>query len=255
MPTYRIPHFLLTGSALHDEKPHAGRHALGGADQLALDGAQLTSGTVATARLGSGTAGGSTYMRGTSAWIARTVRGGVFPAMQSGRWYDSRFSLPLPAGGGFGFAPNFLSACPLFLPATVTIDALGINISSAGSAGSLYRLGIYAPRYDGRPGALLVDTGNLPLDVTGDRITAITPLVLGPGWIWLARNASATHSAGFLSGNSSPAVAFNGQTSLDVTTFAIDLSRAQTFGTLPLDFAASAATSGLIAARICLRVA
>jgi hypothetical protein len=49
---------------------HAASHQDGGADELALDGSQITAGTVATARLGSGTSDAFTFLDGTGAWVA-----------------------------------------------------------------------------------------------------------------------------------------------------------------------------------------
>jgi hypothetical protein len=43
---------------------HATSHQDGGSDELALDASQVTTGTVATARLGSGTASANTFLRG-----------------------------------------------------------------------------------------------------------------------------------------------------------------------------------------------
>jgi hypothetical protein len=47
---------------------HAASHADGGSDELALDASQITTGTVGTARLGSGTANASTFLRGDQTW-------------------------------------------------------------------------------------------------------------------------------------------------------------------------------------------
>jgi hypothetical protein len=47
---------------------HAASHQDGGSDELALDASQLTSGTVATARLGSGTPNAGTFLRGDQTW-------------------------------------------------------------------------------------------------------------------------------------------------------------------------------------------
>ena len=43
---------------------HAASHQDGGSDELALDASQITTGTVATARLGTGTASANTFLRG-----------------------------------------------------------------------------------------------------------------------------------------------------------------------------------------------
>jgi hypothetical protein len=47
---------------------HASSHASGGADAISIAATQLTSGTVATARLGSGTANSTTYLRGDQSY-------------------------------------------------------------------------------------------------------------------------------------------------------------------------------------------
>lgn len=49
---------------------HAASHENGGSDEVALDGSQITTGTVGTARLGSGTASSTTWLRGDQTWAA-----------------------------------------------------------------------------------------------------------------------------------------------------------------------------------------
>ena len=52
---------------------HASSHASGGSDALTLAANQVTSGTVATARLATGTANSSTYLRGDQTWATLTA--------------------------------------------------------------------------------------------------------------------------------------------------------------------------------------
>jgi hypothetical protein len=70
-----------------DLDAHAASHANGGADEVALDASQTTSGTFDTARLGSGTPTALTFLDGTGAWTSdvpvyvavKNTSGGTLP--------------------------------------------------------------------------------------------------------------------------------------------------------------------------------
>jgi hypothetical protein len=49
---------------------HAASHADGGSDEITVDASQIGSGTVATARLGTGTASATTFLAGDQTWKA-----------------------------------------------------------------------------------------------------------------------------------------------------------------------------------------
>lgn len=158
---------------------HAASHQDGGSDELALDGSQITSGTVAAARLGSGTASVSTVLHGDGVW--RDSMAGFGSAVTAvGYWVMS---------GAFG---RSTSAAPtsnrimwafIVLDEPIEIDQVGITHNSAATAGSVARLGMAAP---GRlPGVITHDFGTVDLSTApGFKALAVTPLLLDRGRHW-----------------------------------------------------------------------
>lgn len=99
-------------------------------------------------------------------------------AWQSGRYYflPGFVSVTTSATLGVGTA----RAVPFWVPNRVTLTRLGAEITSAGEAGSKFRLGIYADDGTGRPGALVLDAGQINGDsATVQEITVSQ--VLRPG--------------------------------------------------------------------------
>lgn len=81
---------------------------------------------------------------------------------------------------------NSLRARPFWVPVRRAFDRIGINVTTAASAGSggVLRMGIYnsAP---GAPGSLLLDAGTAGSESTGAKEITIAQ-TLGPGVYWLA---------------------------------------------------------------------
>ena len=158
---------------------HAASHQDGGSDELALDGSQITTGTVAPGRLGSGTASVSTVLHGDGVW--RDSMAGFGSAVTAvGYWVMS---------GAFG---RSTSAAPtsnrimwafIVLDEPIEIDQVGITHNSAATAGSVARLGMAAP---GRlPGVITHDFGTVDLSTApGFKALAVTPLLLDRGRHW-----------------------------------------------------------------------
>lgn len=73
---------------------------------------------------------------------------------------------------------------PLVIPASVTADRVVAEITGAGTAGAVVRLGIYAADTDGIPGDLILDAGTI--DGTSATIQTITiSQALSPGLVFL----------------------------------------------------------------------
>lgn len=88
---------------------HASSHASGGLDQISIAASQITGGTIATARLASGSASATTYLRGDQTWA--TVSGGSATTsasdLTSGILDDQRLSAKSQAAMNLYLWSNF----------------------------------------------------------------------------------------------------------------------------------------------------
>lgn len=78
---------------------------------------------------------------------------------------------------------GYLRLYPVPVFDTWTIDRLGAEITSAGTAGSLLRLGIYADNGSGLPGALVLDAGTILGDSATVQALTVSKVLL-PGLYW-----------------------------------------------------------------------
>jgi hypothetical protein len=101
----------------------------------------------------------------------------------------TRFSRGLyygPEGGrkAITTVPKSLTAAPFWVSEAQTFDRIGCEITGKGAAGSVVRLGVYADDGSGKPGALVLDAGTVPGDVSGPKEIAIRQ-TLHAGLYWL----------------------------------------------------------------------
>lgn len=104
----------------------------------------------------------------------------------AGRWYPTALNGQLSTGAP-GAASMFM--VPTFVPnpAGVTATSIGIEVTTAGTAGHTVRLGIYLDE-DGMPGDLLLDAGTVAVDpgaVPAFQSITISQF-LAQGWYWMA---------------------------------------------------------------------
>ena len=160
---------------------HASSHQDGGADELALDGSQITTGTVGTARLGSGTASSATFLRGDQTW----GRPGLILPAQSGQYHglqtraaNATYHFMITITGRMALVPVFVEPG--------SYDALALNQTVVGT--STWRFGLYPSDPttllpDGL--ALIADLGTLNMSTTtGYRTVAASVSPTVPTLYW-----------------------------------------------------------------------
>lgn len=125
--------------------------------------------------------------RKSGAWTNRTVaqvrtdlgvaRGGILNhgqnALPSGRYISNSLA---QASTAQNLTPNNLWFCPFVAPFDVTIDRLCVEVTTAGAASSLGRIGIYAVT-GGVPAALIRDAGTFDGSALGVKELTLDPTV------------------------------------------------------------------------------
>lgn len=82
-------------------------------------------------------------------------------------------------------ALGVLNWVPIDIGVSTNVDALAINITSAGAGtNQVIRFGLWADTGTNRPGSLLVDAGTQASLSTGDKVAPFTALRLAPGRYW-----------------------------------------------------------------------
>lgn len=94
-------------------------------------------------------------------------------------------------------ALNTMVLVPVLVQGRRTFDQIACEVSTAGGAGGLTRLGIYEADANGLPWSLILDAGTVANTTTGAK-TLVINQTLGPGLYWLAivnQTAAATYRA------------------------------------------------------------
>lgn len=107
------------------------------------------------------------------------------PLWVVGRYYGSSlFSTNTSAA----VTASRLYLTPFYAPRVRNIDRISINVTTAGTAGQVARVGIYnADPTTGMPAAVLIDGGTLSVATTGAKEATVTQAI--HGLVWLAVTA------------------------------------------------------------------
>jgi len=158
---------------------HAGTHASGGTDAVALAASQVTSGALAPARLATGTPAAGKYPDGAGAWTTLPAGGGSSLGYKVGSYYAAQ-----PAGiGTVGLNANDVKAQP-YDDHPLSIDRIGIEVTTA-LAASTGRLYVWAMATDGTPGAVLLDAGQIDTSTTGFKEIVVATTALPSGRVFV----------------------------------------------------------------------
>lgn len=162
--------------------------------------ADITSGTVATARLGSGTANSTTYLRGDGTWNTPSGGGGGVTKeaqyLAQGLWAPVGSYMQVFSGLSdtmTNAAPaNGWNAAQPYLPVdSFTIDRLAISVVTA-VAGSV-SIGLYSSNAAGTgPDALLATLGSISTAATGDIEITVSQAFTGGTLYWFVLNSATT---------------------------------------------------------------
>jgi len=153
-------------------------------------------------------------------------------------WRTGAYIDPWPnrAVGTVAIVADTLYAAPFMVVRPLTIDRLAIQVTGAGAAGKLARLGIYRDGANLYPGALLADVGAVAVDGVAVVAAAIAGnLALQPGLYWLALLANGAPTLEHHFPTSSPL----GWQAADFTLENASWNVAQAYGALPDPFTAA----------------
>lgn len=145
-------------------------------------GSDISSGTVAAARLGAQAAPTATPYASND-WVPMWTGWGVGAAS-------------LGTGGTTSASNNQVRYQPVWIGQTVSLIGLGIDVAAANAgASAVVRLGLYSDS-SGRPGTVVVDAGTASLNTAVAKELTFTAVSVSPGWYWIAVATQSLDTAG-----------------------------------------------------------
>jgi len=160
-----------------------------GTAAIANGGTGQTSAAAAiTALTGTQTAGRYLRSDGTNAALAAIDVADVFPSLSGAVWPGGKSGEYIVFGGPQSTITSptegRLMLTPYWAPKSFSISRIALQVATAGSTGSVTRIGAYSDD-DGIPGTLLFDAGTVDSTTTGAKEITTTQ-TLPAGRFWLA---------------------------------------------------------------------
>jgi len=152
------------------------------------------------------------------------------------RWYSyNTTNLAVTTGA---FAKDLLRAMPFVVSKTITIDRIGMEITVAGTAASVVRMGIYAD-LNNVPNALVLDAGTIAGDsATVQSITINQTLTPGLYWLTYIHNSTASITFRIFAIGATPSV-LGIDSAFGATPIGIGVQSTLVYTTLPNTFTAT----------------
>jgi|GEM_PF-1183903 len=153
----------------------------------------------------------------------------------------SRTTLPMAADTEY--------AVPIYMSGSGTISRLGIEVTVAGTAGTLIRLGIRGDNGTGQPGTLVLDAGTVAGDAitSGIEISSLTQAI-SPGLYWFTATAQSTGATlptvRAQTGDTWPSAASSLASALGLSTSTGYLTTATVPGALPASYTQAGRSGG-----------
>ena len=122
------------------------------------------------------------YYRAGGTWQSPATGGaaGYAPQYRSGNYYTFGIG---GATSTHGLAT--LSVNPIWLPAGITLDRIGLELTTAGAATAVYRMGLYTDS-GGQPSTLVAEYGTIDCTVTPAALTlTISQAISSSAWYWM----------------------------------------------------------------------
>lgn len=160
------------------------------------DASAITTGTIATARLGTGSVGsGAKVLADNQSFVDLPTVGGVVPLPYiSTRYYTLVTEFGQTTTSSFGAGRVYYHVW--YIRETITIDSFQFR-ATAGTAANV-RYGVYNSNINQEPTTLLYDLGTIALTGTNSTITqTVTPFTLNKGLYFLATHGNASGSMFF----------------------------------------------------------